>query len=86
VILHARLRGCRELATFALKGLVILLGSANGTGNGLTAASEGHAMTAERLGGSPETLGLFIASNFEAIQLSREISHLLALLICQRRT
>ncbi|WXI99723.1 hypothetical protein P4G33_26565 (plasmid) [Klebsiella pneumoniae] len=42
-------------------------------------------MTAERLGGSPETLGLFIASNFEAIQLGREIGHLLALLVRQRR-
>jgi hypothetical protein len=35
------LRGCGELAAFALKGLVILLGSANGAGNGLTAARKG---------------------------------------------
>jgi hypothetical protein len=80
------LRGSGELAAFALKGLVILLGSANGAGNGLTAARKGNAVTTERLGGSPETLGLFIASDFEAIQLRREIGHLLALLIRQRRT
>ena len=43
-------------------------------------------MTTERLGGPPETLGLFIASDFETIQLRREIGHLLALLIRQRRT
>ncbi|WP_374222026.1 hypothetical protein AAHW61_17080 [Klebsiella variicola subsp. variicola] len=86
VILHTRLRGCRELATFALKGLVILLGSANGAGDGLATASKGYAVTAECLGGSPETFGLFVASDFKAIQLRREIGHLLALLICQRRT
>ncbi|MDN2599321.1 hypothetical protein OB908_12805 [Klebsiella pneumoniae] len=43
-------------------------------------------MTTERLGGSPETLGLFITSDFEAIQLRREIGHLLALLVRQRST